>query len=218
MHALRRWWLRSRHGDGEWAALLQPAPPGEWVSLDAETTGLDPRHDHILSLAAVPVRDRRVLLSERFERRIRPDRGFDIESIRHHRITPHEAAGGIQVTAAVRDFLLWLGPRRLLGYHLAFDVAMLAPHVATLTGFALPNPRVELGDVFAARARRARPDVPPNLDFGHIAAELGVPVLGRHSALGDATTVALCWLALQRAAGTPVAAIPPVATGAGTRT
>ena len=63
MHALRRWWLRGRHGDGAWAALLQPPPEDEWVSLDVETTGLDPRHDHILSLAAVPVRAGRVLLS-----------------------------------------------------------------------------------------------------------------------------------------------------------
>lgn len=115
MHALRRWWLRRRHGDGEWAALLQPAPADEWVSLDVETTGLDPRRDHILSLAAVPVRGDRVLLSERFERRIRPDRGFDIESIRHHRITPDEAAGGMSVTPAVREFLLWLGPRPAAG-------------------------------------------------------------------------------------------------------
>lgn len=200
MNALRRWWLRSRHGDGEWAALLQPAPADEWVSLDVETTGLDPQRDHILSLAAVPVRDDRVLLSERFERRIRPDRGFDIESIRHHRITPDEAAAGISVTPAVREFLLWLGPRRLLGYHLAFDLAMLAPHVKTLTGFPLPSPRVELADAFASRERRARPDVPPNLDFRHITDTLGVPMLARHSALGDATTVALCWLALQGAA------------------
>jgi DNA polymerase III subunit epsilon len=196
MHAARRWWLRSRHGQGEWAALLQPAPPGEWVSVDVETTGLDPRRDHILSLAAVPVRGGRVLLSERFERWIRPDRGFDIASIRHHRITPDEAAGGMSVTPAVREFLLWLGPRRLLGYHLAFDLAMLAPHVKALAGFALPNPRADLADAFAARARRARPDVPPNLEFGHIAEALDVPVLARHSALGDATTVALCWLAM----------------------
>ncbi|WP_133000215.1 exonuclease domain-containing protein [Luteimonas arsenica] len=197
MHALQRWWLGRRAGKGEWAGLLRPAPPGEWVSLDLETTGLDPRQDHILSLAAVPVRDGRVLTSARFERRIRADRDFGIESIRHHRITPEEAAGGVSVTTAVREFLHWLQGRRLLGYHLGFDLAMLSPHVRGLTGFALPNPRVDLADAFAARARRAQPNAPPNLDFQHIADSLGVPVLGRHSALGDAVTVGLCWLALQ---------------------
>jgi len=199
--ALRRWWLRRRAGSGPWACLLRPAPPGEWVSLDMETTGLDPKRDQILSLAAVPVRDGRVLVSERFERRIRTHRAFGIESIRHHHITPEEAARGVAVTEAVREFLVWLEGRTLRGYHLAFDLAMLAPHVRALTGFALPNPRVDLAEAFAARARRAQPNAPPNLDFGHIAGSLGVPVLGRHSALGDAVTVGLCWLALQAARG-----------------
>lgn len=197
MRAFRRWWLKRKVRDGEWAGLLRPAPPGEWVSLDLETTGLDPKRDHILSLAAVPVRDGRVLTSERFERRIRADREFGIESIRHHRITPDEAAEGVSVTTAVREFLHWLEGRTLLGYHLGFDLAMLSPHVRGLTGFGLPNPRVDLADAFAARARRAQPNAPPNLDFQHIADSLGVTVLGRHSALGDAVTVGLCWLALQ---------------------
>lgn len=197
MRALRRWWLKRKVHDGEWAGLLRPAPPGEWVSLDLETTGLDPKRDHILSLAAVPVRDGRVLTSERFERRIRADREFGIESIRHHRITPDEAAEGVSVTTAVREFLHWLEGRTLLGYHLGFDLAMLSPHVRGLTGFGLPNPRVDLADAFAARARRMQPNAPPNLDFQHIADSLGVTVLGRHSALGDAVTVGLCWLALQ---------------------
>jgi DNA polymerase-3 subunit epsilon len=199
MRAARRWWLGRKVGGGEWAALLRPSPPGEWISLDLETTGLDPARDHILSLAAVPVRDGRVLVSERFERRIRPDRAFGIESIRHHRITPEEAAGGVTVTAAVRGFLHWLEGRTLLGYHLAFDLKMLSPHVRALTGFGLPNPRVDLADAYARRMRRERPEVPPDLGFEQIARHLGVPVLARHSALGDAVTVGLCWLALQSA-------------------
>ena len=145
----------------------------------------------------MPVRGSRVLLSERFERRIRPDRAFGIESVRHHMITPGEAAGGIQVTRAVSEFLHWLGSRTVLGYHISFDLEMLAPHVKAITGFHLPNARVELADAFASHVARSRPNDPHNLAFTHIARTLGVPVLGRHTALGDATTVGLCWLALQ---------------------
>ena len=57
MHALSRWWMRRRHGEGEWGGLFAPSSADEWVSLDLETTGIDPARDHILSLAAVPVRD-----------------------------------------------------------------------------------------------------------------------------------------------------------------
>ena len=193
---LTRWLDRRRHGAGEWAMLFADPPHDEWVSLDLETTGMDPRSDHILSLAAVPVRAGRVQLSERFERAIRPDRAFGIASIRHHRITPDEAAGGVSVTTAVREFLAWLGPRALLGYHLGFDLDMLAPHVRALTGFALPNPTVDLADEVARLQRHQRPDAPVNLDFAHIAGTLGVPLVARHTALGDAVTVGLCWLAL----------------------
>ena len=197
MSPLSRWWLRRRHRGGEWAALLQPPPAGEWVSLDLETTGMDPARDHILSLAAVPVRDGRVLLSERFERRIHTARAFGIDSIRHHRITPDEASTGEQITDVVRAFLHWLGSRRLLGYNLGFDLDMLGPHVRAATGFALPNATVDLADEVARRQRQQRPNAPVNLDFAHIADTLGVPMVERHSALGDATTVGLCWLALQ---------------------
>lgn len=202
MVPLPRWWLRRRHAGGEWAALWQPPPAGEWVSLDLETTGLDPARDHILSLAAVPVRAGRVCLSERFERRVHTARAFGIDSIRHHRITPDEASTGEQITDVVREFLHWLGGRRLLGYNLGFDLDMLRPHVRALTGFDLPNPVVDLGDEVARQQRRQRPNAPVNLDFAHIAQTLGVPMVERHSALGDATTVALCWLAL-RARGWP---------------
>ena len=198
MTPLSRWWLRRRHRGGEWATLLQSPPAGEWVSLDLETTGMDPARDHILSLAAVPVRDGRVCLSEHFERRVHTARAFGIESIRHHRITPDEASAGEPVVEVVREFLHWLGGRRLLGYNLGFDLDMLAPHVRALAGFDLPNPTVDLADAVAAAQRRQRPDAPVNLDLVHIANRLGVPMIGRHTALGDATTVALCWLALHR--------------------
>jgi DNA polymerase III subunit epsilon len=197
MHALSRWWMRRRHGAGEWSGLFAAAPDGEWVSLDLETTGMDPARDHILSLAAVPVRDGRVCLSECFERRVHTARAFGIESIRHHRITPDEASTGEQIIDVVRAFLHWLGGRRLLGYHLGFDLDMLRPHVRALTGFELPNPQEDLADAVAAAQRRQHPDAPVNLDLVHIASRLGVPMIGRHTALGDATTVGLCWIALR---------------------
>lgn len=193
---LRRWWLRRRHGDGPWAALLAAPPAGERVVLDLETTGLDPSSDHILSLAAVPLRGRVLRVSERFTRRIRPERGFGIDSIRHHGILPAEAAGGAPVRAAVREFLAWLGPRDLLGYRLDFDLAMLAPHVRAITGFDLPNRRLDLAERWARRCRRQQPEVPVDQGFDHIARCLGVPVLDRHSALGDAVTTGACWLAM----------------------
>ena len=49
------------------------------------------------------------------------------------RISTDEASTGEPVTAVVREFLHWLGGRRLLGYNLGFDLDMLGPHVRALT-------------------------------------------------------------------------------------
>lgn len=194
---LRRWLDARKHGSGDWGALLQPWRGDEVVSLDLETTGLDPRQDHILSIAAVPVRDGRVRMSERFVRNVRAERSFNIDSIRHHRITPDESADGESVTASVEGLLRWLGNRPLLGYNLQFDVAMLSPHAKRITGFALPNQRIELAGHYQQRQQQQRPDAAIDLRLEAICEDLHIPMLGRHTALGDAVTVGLCWLALR---------------------
>ncbi|WP_034212691.1 exonuclease domain-containing protein [Arenimonas metalli] len=198
MNPMQRWWWGRTHRGGEWGFLFDAVPAGEWVSLDLETTGLDSSRDAVLSLAAVPVRGAQVRLSERFETLVQPGRGFDIESIRHHRLTPGEVANAPTLDAILPGFLRWLGARRLLGYHLAFDLAMLGPSVRALTGFPLPNPRQELAQVWLDHQRLAQPRGDIDLSLDGMAAALDLPALGRHTALGDATLVALAWLALSR--------------------
>ncbi|MCF7221796.1 exonuclease domain-containing protein [Marilutibacter chinensis] len=199
---LRRWLDRRRHRDGPWSGLLAPAPTGEWVSLDLETSGLDPARDRILTIAAVPVADGRVHLARRFEATVRPPSDSepppDIDAIRHHRLRPQDLAHGLEEHEAVASLLDWLGSRALIGYRIGFDVAMLDRVVPEVTGFRLPNPRTDLAARFRARLHRRNPHaVAGDADFEAIAGALGIPMLGRHSALGDATTAAACWLALQ---------------------
>jgi len=198
---LRRWIDRRRHGSGPWGALLGPPPDGEWVSLDLETTGLDTARDHILTIAAVPVSAGRIHLAERFEAVVRPaddvSRVAHIDAIRHHRLRPQDLAHGVAVHDAVARLLNWLGPRTLIGYRIGFDVAMLDRVVPAITGFRLPNPRIDIAAEFSVRARHRAPSAELDAGFETVAAALGVPMLGRHTALGDAITAAACWLALR---------------------
>jgi DNA polymerase-3 subunit epsilon len=198
MNALRRRWLAWRHGGGEWAGLFAAPPGDEVVSLDLETTGLDPVCDRILRLAAVPVRGTRVMLSERFERWVSPGRGFDIASMRHHRILPGDVADADDEITVVREFLAWLGSRPVLGYCVGFDIAMLDRSVRAIAGFPLPHPRIDLAAVDFAHQQRVRPEAAQRRDLDAILAAAGIPAIGRHDALADATTTALAWLALRR--------------------
>lgn len=199
MNPLHRRLLRWRHRHNAWADLLAPYHGNELVSLDLETTGLDPRQDELLSIAAVPIRAGVVYVSERFTCLVEPGRPFDIESIRHHHLRPTDVADGLAPAEAVAALLRWLGNRPLLGYHIGFDCAMLNRHTIGITGFPLPNTRHDLLRAYAMQLRRSRPTGDLDLRFATVLSDLGIPELGRHTALGDATSTALAWLALQAA-------------------
>ena len=197
MNPLHRRWLAWRHADGPWATLFGAAPANELVSLDLETTGLDPTSDRILRLAAVPVRGSCVMLSERFERWVDPGRTFDIQSMRHHRILPGDVVQADDEVTVVREFLHWLGPRPVLGYCVDFDIAMLNRSVRCITGFPLPNHRIDVAAMDLAQQQRAHHGAAQRRNLDAILAATGVPALGRHDALADATTAALAWCALR---------------------
>src|SRR3546814_6127490 len=133
MNRLRRSYLHWRHRRKPWVRLLAPYHGEELVSIDLETTGLDPRRDEILSIAAVPIRDGVLRVSERFTCLVAPGRDFDIESIRHHRLRPSEVADALPPREAVLALLHWLGNRPLLGYNIGFDCAMPNRHVPAIT-------------------------------------------------------------------------------------
>lgn len=182
---------------GEFAALFATTPRAQWVALDLETTGLDTRRDAVLSIAAVPVDPGGVRLSQRFERAVRPERDFGIESIRHHRLLPGELAQAQPLDRVVHELLHWLGPRSLIGFHLRFDLAMLAPALRRVLGARLPNRCIDVAHVYERSARLALPRGDLDLSLDAVARALAIEPLARHSALGDACTTALIWLALR---------------------
>lgn len=181
------------------AALFEPRPGGEsCVSIDLETTGLDASRDAVLSLAAVPVEGHVVRLSQALSLTVRGATDFRIEAMRHHRLLPSDVAGGAELRDAIDRLLDLLGNRPILGYAVAFDLAILDRIVRSIHGFRLPNRVVELRDVHAAAWRRRHPEQPdPDLRYEAVMRAAGVPVVGRHSALGDAVTTAMAWIALR---------------------
>jgi DNA polymerase-3 subunit epsilon len=138
-----------------------------------------------------------VQLSRALSLTVRGATDFRLESMRHHRLRPQDVAGGAELDAALEHFLATVGNRPILGYAIAFDLAILDRLLEARHGFRLPNPVIELRDVYRDAWRLAHPDrAEPDLRYESIMATAGVPVLGRHTALGDAVTTALAWLRL----------------------
>lgn len=192
---LRRASDRRRHSQGEFAELFLPWSATEQgaqrVALDCETTCLDTDQAELVSLAAVRFDARRVETSSALSLRLQCPMGLEADSIRIHRLRGIDLQGGEALGDALRQLLGFIGNRPLVGWCIDFDVAVINRHLRPRLGFDLPNQRHDLARDYLKRCRHVQPDSAPDLRFEAMAEALKVPVIGRHSALGDAVTSAL---------------------------
>jgi DNA polymerase-3 subunit epsilon len=194
---LRRALGRAALRDRDYRFLFEPAPVDEAVSIDCETTGLNRRKDDIVAVAAIKIRGRRILASERIEIVVRPQTRMNPEAIKTHRLREADVAGGRAIAEALPELLRFIGGRPLVGYYLDFDVAMLDKHVRRLIGVALPNPRIEVSALYyRLKYGDAPPGVQVDLSFSNLIADLDLPMLDRHDAYSDALMTAMIFLAL----------------------
>ena len=201
---MRRGWLwrlfwRASLGNHAFRFLFEAGPEDEFVSLDCETTGLDPRSDEIVAVAAVRVRGNRILLSERFEAVVRPEeREAGAESIKIHRLRRRDVAAAQPMRRVLPDLLRFIGGRPLVGYYIEFDVRMLDKYALDLLEVKLPNPQIEVSALYY---NRKYGDAPPgtvlDLRFASMLRDLGIPALEQHDALNDAVMAAMAFLVLR---------------------
>lgn len=203
---LRLGWLRYHLAEPEFAFMYEPAPVGEWVAIDCETTGLNVRRDRIVSIGAVRIVGNRLLTSQRLELRVRPDRAMAAASVRVHRLRESDVAQGMAPAQAMRLLLRFIGSRPLVGYYLAFDVAMLNREVWRLLGVRLPQRRIEVSAMYYDLKNRRLPplergNVPIDLRFATLMADLGLPLRETHDALNDAVMAGLAFIKLRHLLG-----------------
>jgi len=81
-------WNRRKLKDKKYDFLFYDSIENEYVCLDCETTGLNPKKDEILSIGAVHIRDNKVLMRKTFNIFIKPSKDISSESIKIHHLRP----------------------------------------------------------------------------------------------------------------------------------
>jgi DNA polymerase-3 subunit epsilon len=209
LQALRRGWMLYHLADEHFAFMYNDPPPGEWVAIDCETTGLDVRRDEIISIGAVRIVGNRLLTSQRLELLVRPERALAVSSMRVHRLRESDVAQGMPPQQAMRLLLDFIGSRPLVGYYLEFDVAMLNREIWPMLGVRLPQRKIEVSAMYYDHKLRqlpatARDHADIDLRFATIMSDLGLPLREAHDALNDAVMAGMAFVKLRRLAGEPV--------------
>lgn len=194
---IRRIKERYDHKSGPYAYLFEAYEGDEVVSLDCETTSLDVKQGEILSIGAVRIKGNRVMTSDRLDIKLKAPPSLTGDSIKVHKIRASDLSEGIELDDALEQVLEFVGNRPILGYYVNYDIRMLDKFIRPKFGFSLPNKAVELSHVYHDIIKWRSVGGNVDLRFDTISKSLDIPMLERHTALGDAITVALMYVRLK---------------------
>jgi len=181
-------WRRRSAGQGLHPSLDARIADG-FVALDTETTGMDARTDRVVALAATRWGPRGEITS--FETLIDPGRPIPSASTAVHGLDDAAVRGSPSLMDALPAFRAFVGDGVPVAHMAAFDLAFLRPQLAR-AGL----PALERMLDTAVLASRLLPPL-PELSLDAVCALLGIPVVGRHTALGDARLAAAVLLRLR---------------------
>ncbi|HHC6516933.1 TPA: 3'-5' exonuclease [Vibrio parahaemolyticus] len=170
----------------------------EFVSLDCETTSLDPNRAELVTIAATKIIDNRILTSQPFEVRLRAPQSLDSGSVKIHKIRHQDLADGISEKEALLKLLAFIGNRPLVGYHIRYDKKILDLACQRQLGFPLPNPLIEVSQIYHDKLERHLPNAYFDLSLDAICKHLELPIQDKHDALQDAISAALVFVRLTK--------------------
>ena len=156
---------------------------------DTETTGLDPSAgDKIIQIGAVRVDAGKLRRNDSFEQLVDPGRTLPEAGIAIHGIRPEMLRGQPDIAAVLPALRAFAADSVLVAHNAAFDMRFLQlEEQASGVRFDMPV----LDTLLLSAVLHPRQD---SHSLEAIAERLGVTVLGRHTALGDAIVTAEVFL------------------------
>jgi len=167
-----------------------------WVMLDVETSGLDPRQDRLLAIAAIALRvdwarqRLTIELGDSFEVVLRQDVTSSKDNILLHGIGVQRQREGVEPARALQAFADFAGHSPLLAFHAAFDQTLIARYARGYLGRVLPNPWLDIEHLCAVTHETVRART-----LDQWMAHFGIHCAVRHQAAAD--TLAECEVLLR---------------------
>ena len=156
-----------------------------YTVFDTETTGLNPSQgDEIIQIGAARVVNNKLLKQECFEQLVDPQRAIPAATIPIHGISPDMVQGQPTIDKVLPAFHAFAQDTVLVAHNAAFDMRFLQLK-EQMTGLAFDHPVLDTLLLSAV--------VHPNQDSHRLEAlseRFNVPIVGRHTAMGDAMVTA----------------------------
>ena len=132
---------------GRWQHLADPYDGDEVVVLDCETSVFDKRKGELLSVAAVRVKGREIMLSGAIDITVKSNAVTDPNAVRVHYLRREDREQGVAVSEAIENLLDFIGNRPICGFYIEYDRAVLNRYIKQLYNFKLPNRFIEVSEI-----------------------------------------------------------------------
>jgi DNA polymerase-3 subunit epsilon len=156
-----------------------------YTVFDTETTGLDPAGgDAIVSIGALRIVNTHILTEESFDQMVNPQREIPMSATKIHGISDAMVESQPTIDAVLPAFFKYTEGTIIVAHNAAFDMRMLQTY-ENRTGIQFVNPVLDTL-LISAIVHPAQEDQ----TLSSIVRRLGVSVVNRHTAMGDAMMTA----------------------------
>jgi DNA polymerase-3 subunit epsilon len=178
-----------------------PAPSSdirevEFLAIDLETTGLDPKRDDILSVGYLTMKGNRIDLGSARHRLVRTARAIPEASAIIHQITDDQAAQGGLLDDVLAELLETMAGKVMIAHHALVETSFLSDACQRVYGVGLTVPVIDT-QALAKRTfeRRHIAFKGSDLRLHALGERYHLPRYGAHNALSDALAAAELFLA-----------------------
>jgi DNA polymerase III subunit epsilon len=188
----------ARRRVGEWMYLARdktsaPFSETRFVVIDTETSGLDVRHDHLLSIGACVVSGGTIALGQTYYRELRQAEASARDNILVHGIGRVAQLAGEREADALSAFLEFAGKSTLVAFNAPFDQEFLAAAMRRYLGVRFKPNWIDLAELPKALYPA---DASERRTLDHWLERFSIVTLERHNALADAYCTAQLLLAM----------------------
>lgn len=183
--------------DEKYSYLFDEPATDEFVCFDCETTGLSVENDDIISIGAVIIKNNTIIASKKFVKFVKPKTKIQSEAIKVHHIRECDLEEAEDINEVIEEFLEFIGNRKLVGYFLEFDIAMVNKYLKPKLGIKLPNKAYEVSAIYHDYKIEKIPQSNIDLRFDTIMQDLQIPTMGKHDAYNDALMTSMMFIKLK---------------------
>lgn len=168
-------------------------------------TGTNPKTCHLLSVAAVPIRQQDQILTIDTQNALsiicRPPLMPTADSIVVHGLRPTDVESGVTYEAMLQKLLPLIGSRPIVGFCVDMDMAFINAIAKPYLGISLPNKQLDVSLIeqsIAQKKSKVPEFIAPRKHLNDLIDEFKLPRLPPHDALNDAVMTAMVFCHLAR--------------------